>query len=194
MPRVLPSLKWFSGLLLLPLISGCGGGHDLMPLQVGNHWTYEVSMTFKSYLCEVKVVRQSSVAGEPGFVLSGPMGETQMAWKGDVLVADRFNNTYIKPAVPLLVDTTDRVRRSLPVVAQGIWGKLEGEAVLNQGPGEEIVGGRKIKVVKSELTISSKDGRTIKLRTHFQPGAGIATQLQWVNGELLVRLERVSGS
>lgn len=122
------------------------------------------------------------------------MGESHVAWKDGVLIADRFSNTYFSPAVPLLVDTEGKVRRSWQGTAQGLWGKLSGTAVLNQGPAEEILGGRKIKVVKTELTITDPKGKTIKLQTMFQPGAGIATQRQWIDGKLLVRLERMSGS
>lgn len=192
-PRRLSALGPLS-LVLVVFISGCGGPPDLMPLEVGKSWTYSVSTTFKPHLAQIRIPRKTSVAGTDGFVLSGPMGETHLAWKDGVLVADRFSNTYFSPAAPLLVDVEGKVRREWRGSAQGLWGKMDATAVLNQAPAEEILGGRKIKVIKTELTITGSKGKSIKLQTMFQPGAGIATQRQWIDGKLLVRLERMSGS
>lgn len=180
--------------LLALLLIGCGGQRDLLPLEVGSRWSYAVSTSFKEYLTEVRVARRSSVAGVEGWVLSGPMGESQIAWKDGVLVGERFANTRFIPAIPLLVDADKRVRRSWAGTAQGLWGKIEGTATLNQAPGEEQIGGQKIKVVKTELTITDGKGRSIRLQTMFQPGAGIASQRQWVNGNLLLKLERISSA
>ena len=180
---------WLLGLVL----AGCGGPSDLMPLEVGSRWSYSVNTTFNEYITDIRVVRQAAVGSVQGYVLSGPMGESQIAWNGKVLVGERFANTRFTPPIPLLVDTNERVRRYWTGTAQGGWGKFEGTATLNQAPGEEQMGGQKIKVIKTELVVLNPKGKSIRLQTTFQPGAGIATQRQWLGGDLLVRLERQSG-
>lgn len=180
--------------LALLLVAGCGGRQELMPLDVGQRFSYQVSTNFNSYTAEVKVVRSAAVAALDGFVLSGPTGESHLAWNRDLLVGERFANTRFNPPIPLLVDTQERVRRSWSGKVQGVWGQFDGEGTLNQAPSEELVGGRKVKVVKTELTILNPKGKNIRLRTLFQPGAGIVAQHQWIGGDLIVGLEWLSGS
>lgn len=183
---------------LLPVallfLAGCRGGNDLMPLEVGKRFSYNVSTNFNSYTAEVKVIRRSAVEGLDGFVLHGPTGESFLAWKGDTLIGERFANTRFTPAIPLVVESDKRVRRTWSGKVQGAWGQFDGVATLNQAPSNEIVGGRKVKVVKSELTIDNPKGKSIRLRTLFQPGAGIVAQHQWVGGDLVVGLDWLSGS
>lgn len=173
---------------------GCGGSHDIMPLEVGQRFSYQVSTNFNSYTAEVKVARKASVAGLEGFVLSGPTGENHLAWRNDVLVGERFANTRLSPAIPLLVDTQGRVRRYWTGKVQGAWGTFEGNATLNQAPSEETIGGRKVKVTKTELTINNPKGKSIRVRTLFQPGTGIVSQHQWIGGDLVVQLTWLSGT
>jgi hypothetical protein len=180
---------------LIGLIAvGCGGPPDLMPLEVGKVWKYSVSTGFNEYVSEVRVLRESAVAGLDGFTLLGPTGETTLAWKGDTLIGERFSNTRFVPAIPLAVDSTERVRRSWSGEAMGSWGKFKGTGVLNQAPSDAVIGGQKVKVIKSELVIDNPKGKSIRLQTMYQPGAGIASQHQWYGGDLIVRIERVSGS
>lgn len=181
-------------LFLLVVVAGCGERDDLMPLEVGQRFSYHVSTNFNSYTAEVKVARQAAVAGLDGFVLLGPTGESHIAWNKDLLVGERFANTRFTPAIPLLVDSRQRVRRGWKGKVQGAWGQFEGEGVLNQAPSEEMVGGRKVKVVKTELTILNPKGKSIRLRTLYQPGAGIVAQHQWIGGDLVVGLDWLSGS
>lgn len=184
--------KWLPSVALL--LAGCGGGHDLMPLEVGKRFSYNVSTNFNSYPAEIKVVRRAAVAGLDGFVLTGPTGESHVAWKGDVLVGERFANSRFIPPIPLVVDTTERRRQTWIGKVQGSWGQFEGTAVLNQAPSEEVVAGRKTKVTKTELTITNPKGKSIRLRTLFQTGSGIVAQHQWIGGDLLVQLDWLSGS
>lgn len=179
--------------LLALVLVGCGGSQELMPLQVGNSWRYSVSAGFKDDLTEVRVVRVSSVAGVEGVVLTGPMGESHLAWKGDTLIAERFSNTTFKPAVPLLVNSDRRTRETWRGKAMGIWGQFEGTGTLNQAPAEEQIGGQRIKGIKTELTILNPKGKNIRLQTMFQPGFGVVSQRQWVGGDQVISIERLGG-
>lgn len=179
-------------LLTLLVLAGCGAEHDLMPMAVGKKWTYTVDANFNSYNTEVRVSQKTGVAGVEGYVLTGPMGESRLAWKGDELVAERLINSRFEPAIPLVVENVSRVKRTWKGQLMGLWGKAEGTATLEQGPAEEQLGGRTVKVTKSVLTVISPN-QTIKLQTMFQDGAGIATQRQWINGNLILKIERLSG-
>jgi len=162
-------------------------------MEVGRHWSYSVSANFKTYTTDVRCVRRTGVADVEGYVLSGPMGESRLAWKGGQLVADHLVNTRFEPAIPLVVDTEARVRRTWSGQASGLWGHAAGTAVLDQGPGEELIAGRAIKTTKSVLTLTTPKA-TVRVQTMFQPGGGILTQREWVNGNLVLSLERLSGS
>lgn len=180
------------GLVLVLTVVGCRGKHDLFPMETGKKWTYAVSAGFLNTTAEVRVTRQTGVAGVEGYVLSGPMGESRVAWKNDVLVAERLINARFEPALPMLVDSDQKVRRTWRGKVMGLWGLADATAVLEQGPGEEQIGGRTIKVTKSFLTLTMPKS-TIRLQTMFQPGAGIATQRQWTDGNSVLQLERLSG-
>ena len=181
-------------LALCALAAGCGAAdRNLMPLNVGDSARYAVSADFVRYIGEVKVVRRSAVAGLDGYVLAGPMGESHLAWKGDTLIGDRFSNTRFVPAIPLVVATEDPIQRTWKGTVQGAWGKYEAVATLAQRRVKEV-DGKKIDVVKSELTITSPNRKAIKLVTTFQPGVGIYSQRQWLGGDSIADIERISGS
>ncbi len=180
-------------LLGLLLLTGCGARNELMPLETGKTWSYSVTANFKTYTTQVKVARRTGVANVDGYVLSGPMGESRLAWKNDILVAEHLVNTRFEPAIPLVLDTESRVRRTWQGRASGLWGSAQGTAILDQGPGEELIAGRTIKTTKSVLTITTPKS-TMRVQTMFQPGGGILTQREWVNGNLVLSLERLSGS
>lgn len=165
-----------------------------MPLKVGNRWSYQADSMFVDSTTELRVIRETGVAGATGYVLTGPTGEVRMAWKGDVLLLERTSNMMFDPPLPILVaNSNSRVERRTNVKCQGFWGTLQGTAELDQVPWKETIGGQKISVVKSEVVILGA-GQRLRLVTTFQPGAGILTQRQWVNGKQVLSLERIGGS
>lgn len=183
-----------ASLLLATLMMGCGdGGNDPMPLKVGKTWKYSVVAGFRESIAEVKVVRSTSVAGHPGFAVSGPTGESFLAWKGSTLISDRLGNARFAPAVPLLVDTSDRVRRKWAGTVSGIFGKLQGEGAMNQAAFSESFSGRKIKGLKSDLVVTLSNGASLRLVTYFEPGHGIVKQRYFYGGNNLVTLEKIGG-
>lgn len=181
-------------MVLLPILAGCGSDRDLMPLKVGNRWSYQADSMFVDSTTELRVVRETGVAETTGYVLSGPTGEIRMAWKDDVLLLERTSNMMFNPPLPILVaNSNSRVERRTNVKCQGFWGTLDGKAELDQIPWKETIGGQKIAVVKSEVVFLG-GGHRLRLVTTFQPGAGILTQRQWVDGKQVLSLERIGGS
>ena len=180
--------------LLLPLaVAGCGGGHELMPLALGKTWNYSVNANFKTYNSQIKVTQRTGVADTEGYVLSGPMGESRLAWKDGQLVAEKLINTRFEPAIPLVVETDGKVMRRWQGKAMGLWGTAQGTATLEQAPGQERIGGRVVKTTKTVLTLTLPKS-TVRLQTMFQAGGGILTQRQWIDGNLVLSLERLSGT
>jgi hypothetical protein len=176
------------------LLIGCGGGgNDPMPLKIGNAWKYSIVAGFRESIAEVKVVRHTSVAGQPGFAVSGPSGQSFLAWKGDVLISDRLGNARFAPAIPLLVNANERVRRKWSGTVSGAFGRLQGEGAMNQAPFSESFGGRKVIGLKSDLVVSLSNGTSMRLVTYFEPGHGIVKQRYFYGGNNLVTLEKIGG-
>lgn len=176
------------------LVAGCGSEKDIVPLEVGLKSRYEVQGgPFNHFIAEAEVVRQAAVAGLDGYVIAGPMGETHVAWKGDTLVGERFSNTRFVPAIPLVVARDGQIRKHWKGTVQGFWGGFNGDAILDQGPADDAQG-KKLKRVKTVLTVSDPKGRSIKLLTEYEPGIGIISQRQDVSGSLVLRIDRLSGS
>lgn len=161
-------------------------------MHVGARWSYSISGKLEQSIAEVRVLREVSVDGAKGFLLSGPMGESRLAWKDDRLLLGRSPNCVFEPAIPILVQTAGDVRRKWSGKLRGIWGEEPAEAILDQSRTEEQVGGRKMRVVKSFLSITGQKHR-LRLQTFFQEGNGIVAQKQWTDGDLIVSLEWLSG-
>jgi hypothetical protein len=178
-------------LAIVLVCAGCGRGSDLMPMRVGETFSYDVHSRVQQQISKVTVVRETGVAGVRGFVFSGPMGESRLAWKGDSLLLDRTGNCRFDPPLILLVATSQNVRRTWTGTMSGMWGAETAKAQLDQGMVEEQIGGRRITVAKSFLDVVGERHK-VRLQTLFQPGVGIASQKEWVDGELVANLERLS--
>lgn len=181
---------------------GCGGGSDLMPLEVGKTWNYIVRAKFSTYVAPVKVTRRLSVASVPGFELTSILGSTRLAWSGDALVTDRLVNTQFTPALPLLYrtgETSERlwkgrvvfVDRSAPNQVDFLAGKGLVTATQSQKPDNELeYNGMKLHCIRSTIHMKTA-AREIELLTWFAPGIGIVKQEQRTDGTLLVSLSLV---
>lgn len=178
-------------LALALVLAGCGSGNDLMPMKVGETLSYDVHSRVQQQISKVTITRQTGIAGTQGFVLSGPMGESRLAWKGDLLLLERTGNCRFDPPLPLLVSTSQDVRKIWTGTMSGMWGAESAKAQLDQAMVEEQIGGRKVRVAKSFLDVAGNRHK-VRLQTLFQPGVGIASQKEWVDGELVANLERLS--
>ena len=178
-------------LVFVSICAGCASGNDLMPMKVGETLSYDVHSRVQQQISKVTISRESGVAGARGYVLSGPMGESRLAWKGDLLLLERTGNCRFEPPLPMLVSTAQDVRKVWSGTMGGMWGTESATAQLDQAMVEEQIGGRKIRVAKSFLEVAGERHK-VRLQTLFQPGVGIASQKEWVDGELVANLERLS--
>src|SRR5579884_3774900 len=97
---------------LVILCASCNKGGKEFPLAVGRTWTYMVDSEFGTQrLEEVKVLRQVPVGDVTGYELGGEMGESRLAWKDGVLLAQQLPNATFNPPIPLVVAGADKTRR-----------------------------------------------------------------------------------
>ncbi len=90
---------------LIPVVvlaSGCAKTPERFPLKEGWSATYEVTGAFLPQVEEIAVLRSSTVAGVPGWVLGGALGESRLAWKDGYLVAEQLAGTWYAPPLPIL--------------------------------------------------------------------------------------------
>lgn len=183
--------------LSIPLLAcslcACGaGGDDYMPLQTGKTWTYKVQANLNPYVEPIKVNRRISVAGVDGFELTGPLGQSRLAWKDGHLLADRLGSSRFNPPITLLAPSLKR-----PVDWKGqvssLAGREDGKASLTQTSEEITLGGRKYSTLRSRLALETPR-HTIELLTWFSAGTGIVRQEQRTDGRQNIAFEILSGS
>ncbi len=164
-----------------------------MPLEAGRSWTYTFRTGFQTFVETVTVGAPVAVGDSRGRTLSGPMGTSRLAWRGDALVASRLAGTGFDPPVPLAVQTGAKE-------ASRAWhGRIEAFGISRSAHGalrlsrERIaLAGVKVLAAKTELTLRAQGGgsgaTTIEVTTWFRPGVGIVRQEQRTNRKLVVAL------
>lgn len=158
-------------------------------MEVGNSATYRIR-GFRKDTTIVRVKRVLSVAGVRGFELQGPNGVSTVAWRGGVLVAEQLAGARLQPALPLL--SPNQIDKEIE------WeGKLtflesseSATAKLVQSSSTEVYSGRKVKVIKSTLTLDTPK-RLIELQSDYAAGIGMIKQLQRTNGKFDLELTRL---
>lgn len=189
--------KWLV-LLAIVFVAGCGNDDRLMPLRVGNEWSYDVKTGLPESVDKVKVTREVPVADTVGFELSGAMGLSRMAWKGETLVASVLGNSRFSPPLPLLnsIEEKQTTKWKGRMYSQGR--TYEATATLSQEPTPLTREARKYQAVKTTLLIRLND-RELEVQTWYAPGVGILNQVQRTRtgdesvGRFDVELDYLSG-
>lgn len=164
-----------SGVLLLALLLvGCGAKtRDYFPLQLGNKWTYEVTIDNDVEIIDLTVAEEAPVGDHQGYLLQSEMGDSRLAWDGDTLLAAELAGTRYSPPIPLYApDGTD-----WSGVVQAESKQVAGKATVSRSEEELVVGGRSFQTVKCVLTLDSGEDH-IQLTTWFYAGMGILRQEQ----------------
>ncbi len=178
--------------VLLAGLSGCGDGSDVMPLEPGNLWTYEVTAGLITQMIEVSVGDPAPVGSRMGRRLVSKLGDSLVAWQGDALYARQLGGTRFDPPIP--VARTSASSREI-----GWKGAIEIAGTRHENcrasltaTEVKIEGGQPQFQILSNLTFTV-NGRNQVLDTWMARGAGIVRQEHRKNGELLLRLRYVSG-
>lgn len=186
--------RWSAGVLAAAVLaSGCGGGKEF-PLSVGRSWSYMVHMDFSvNRVEEVKVLRKVPVAGVSGYELGGPMGQSRLAWKDGILVAQQLPNATFNPPIPLLVGGVEKATKDWKGMIGAVGKGTPAIATLIQEGDTQTFTGRPIRTTRSTLTIIAGPQK-IELITWYQKGQGPIRQEQRTNDTLRVALESINGS
>lgn len=166
-----------------------------MPLEVGRSWSYSVRNGFQTYIEPIKVEGRTPVGGANGFVLSGPMGTSAVAWEGERLVASRLANSAFTPPVPIaLADLPARgatLTREWSGTIEAFGVRRSARGVLRQSRDRLLVGGQRQVVARADLSLRLSDRTQIELSTYFRPGEGSLVQEQRTNRKLVVAIRRL---
>jgi hypothetical protein len=146
-------------------------------------------MPFYASAEELSVDRSISVAGQPGWLINSPMGQSRVAWKGDELVGEALAYSRFAPAVPLAVSGRYEAERKWAGTIYVLNSPFPAKATLAQVRASEDVMGQKMDGVKAILTIDiPKLQRQVVLENTLIRGVGLVRQLQRTNGVLDVDL------
>ena len=168
------------------LLLGCGSStQDYFPLAEGNVWNYVVSLDGDVAYQELKVVGRTAVGPHRGWLLESDMGDSRLAWDGEMLLAAEMAGVRYSPPIPIYAP--DGERWSGVVRTAGARHKATASIATSK---ENVdVAGRTHQTVKCVLTLDSADGQ-IQLTTWFFEGLGILKQEQR-SGPLLTRNRRI---
>lgn len=178
---------------LLLFLAGCSSRENsLMPLKVGQTWTYEIKPGFQSDAIEVKVSRALSVGPCQGYELTSGYGSTRLGWDGDTLLASQLGGTVYDPPVPLLSplgpEETKTWRGNVVLAGK----TREGIARLSRKDVKTKVGTFDRDAVESILNLEV-DGQKHEILTWFVKNLGIVRQEQRRDGILVNRVSYLSG-
>lgn len=168
-----------SGLALLAAFAliGCGADDRLMPLRVGNEWSYDVKTGLPESVASVKITREVPVAGITGYELNGPMGLSRVAWKGEMLVATVLGNARFHPPLPLLNSIEEKQTTKWSGRMYSLGRTYEAQATLSQESTPLTREGRKYRAIKTVMLIRLPS-RELEIQTWYAPGVGILNQVQ----------------
>ncbi|MBA4291817.1 hypothetical protein C0431_02505 [bacterium] len=173
-------------------MGGCAKTNQLMPLELGNTWTYQVSSGLNKRVEEIKVTEKTNVGRNTGFVLQSPAGTTTLAWQGNDLVAGRFANSEFFPPLPLYSPLPDGQELKWKGTIRTAGSSSNATATLRSAKSKETIDGTEFELQVGELTIQSQ-GKTQSVSTWLRPRKGIYRQEHRVNDQLVTRVQYVSG-
>lgn len=172
---------------------GCSpGSQRYFPLEAGMQWTYSVRSGLSSRVEQLRVAMSVSVAGVQGWELSGPMGASRVAWRGNKLMLEEVPGTRFAPAVPILLGDPRTAKWDWSGLVTTFGRATEGSGVIEQSPEQLTVAGRSFKTIRSTFSLDLP-GKQIVIVTWFAEGVGVLRQEQRANGYLERALEYVSG-
>ncbi len=161
-----------------------------MPLDEKSQWAYQVRSPLHEAVWEVAVEGRAPVGSFSGWRLSGPAGESTLAWQNGVLYAGKLSGTTYVPPIPLLAtDQKPRAWKGQIIVAGAA---STARANLEFKEEETQVGTKSVTATLSILTLTLEEGQ-IEIMTWFSSGLGIIRQEQRESGSLSRKLTYLSG-
>ena len=161
-----------------------------MPLRNGAEWTYEVNGRLRNSVEEVRVTGHTSVDGQPGFVLSGALGSSRLAWKGTKLVASELSGIGYSPAITIVDFSGNNPNWSGEIRAYGVTTKASDSIV--QKNTTFALSGRKYSAVECSHTLKFGTN-TIETKITFVQGLGIVALDEHRDGHFLGSIRYLAG-
>lgn len=180
--------------LIAPVVAGCQRADtSWMPLSAKASWKVQVRAGLRSSVSDLKVTTRDAVAGVSGWRLSGPGGDSRLAWKNGDLVADQLSGTRFLPPLPMLrPNLAEKAKVEWSGMIQTAHMSFPAKAVLTQAPDELTISGRKETAICATLDVAVR-GKTTSIATWYVRGIGIARQEEHQDGELLRAMDYVLG-
>jgi hypothetical protein len=175
-------------------VCGCGPGNGKeFPLSVGRTWALMVDSPLEnSHVEEVKVLRKVPVGDVEGYELGGQMGQSRIAWKDGILMAQQLPNATFNPPIPLLIGGADKATKNWKGMIGAAGRGASATATLSQEPSQEKFNGQMVNTTKATLAIhGTNPDLKIELITWYEKGEGPIHQEQRNNGILEVRSEAI---
>jgi hypothetical protein len=184
----------FMGFQAMFLLLGCSpnANQSYFPIKPKSAWSYVYRSGLQSHVVQVEASRPLSVAGQQGWSLSGPGGESRVAWDRHLLYFQLMAGTSFIPALPILDAKNPKSNRAWrgTVLFQG--SRTQATATIEQLPDRYKIGVRPYDSLK--VTVYLRMPQTqIELMTWFAKDIGIIAQQQRTNNFLDVAYEYLSG-
>ncbi len=173
-------------------LAGCqSGAEDWCALAKGNRWSYTVNAGLTSAVREVRVDRSGPVGSHEGWVLTGSMGESALAWDGGTLYASRLAGTSYDPPLPVFQSGAGETRKWRGRILH-VETAISATAVLKMAEGQEDLAGRNLDVLVATLVVKAGD-QEIETVTSYANEIGVVRQEERHNAVLIRKMRYVSG-
>ncbi len=139
----------------------------------------------------ITAMEPTSLAGHSGWVLSGPLGRSRVAWVGDRLKAAEWAGTRFDPPITLLVSTTKPTELTWSGRVTNGLRSLDTKVTTRQEPGKINLTGRETPGLRVTMTL--KDNPSQESTFFYVKGRGLVTSETRVDGKFSVGLEYLSG-
>lgn len=183
---------FYGAVLAATLTMGCSRSSQLLPLELGNTWTYDCSAGLVNRVVTVRVTGSAPVGQVAGWKMESEMGVSTLAWQDGRLIASRLGNTEFFPPLPLYAEVGVGGKVKWKGKARTAGSTLPASATLTVSSSEETVEGKKLQLPVGQVSLSI-DGTSHEIDTWLRRGRGIHLQEHRIGGQLVSRMRYVSG-
>lgn len=174
------------------LLAGCSHNQKLMPLEVGNIWTYQCTSGLLNRVATLKIDEQTAVGQHKGYALESEFGQTTMAWQNDKLIVGKLANSEFFPPLPIYANLKEGKTLEWTGTLRHSGTSQSAKATLTTLQSEEKIDGKKVKLTVGQVNLVAENEKH-ELTTWFYTGKGIYLQEHRINDKLATRLRYVSG-
>lgn len=140
----------------------------------------------------MRVTGRTSVEGVPGFVITGALGSSRMAWKGSTLIASELAGISYSPAIVLADFNSPQAAREWRGQVRAYGLTHQATDALTHTEETFALSGRKLPAIAAQHRL--KFGNvTIATKITFVQGLGIASLDEHRDGQFLGSIQYLAG-